>query len=310
MKTLWSISTWSILLLASTSFAIESEQITYYHNDALGSPIAATDSNGNLVWREEYSPFGSRLLRESRETDCESGNCIPVESIWDEKQWYTGKMEETRIGLQYFGARWYEPETGRFLSADPVNFNEQNIFTVNRYLYANNNPYKYVDPDGREATQVGFSIRLPKVLGLAQRALGRDIKVNGFDFGIAWSSPNAQGEGEYDIGIYLSSQLNGGGLDTGRLAMTYAVSVDDAATLQDLAGVGGSTSINLWSGGLDVSYSENGIEMTGLHIGPGIGVTAQAEATSLYTKKHGKVGWYKDRVPTDTTRRKTIPGDE
>jgi hypothetical protein len=39
---------------------------------------------------------------------------------------------------------------GRFLSVDPVQFREDNIFSFNRYAYANNNPYRYFDPDGRE----------------------------------------------------------------------------------------------------------------------------------------------------------------
>ena len=38
----------------------------------------------------------------------------------------------------------------RFLSVDPVGFKEGNPMSFNRYAYANNNPYKYVDPDGRE----------------------------------------------------------------------------------------------------------------------------------------------------------------
>ena len=141
----------SLIPLAGTSVAsvTEYEEIIYYHNDALGSPVVATDANGDVLWQEEYSPYGSRLLLESQESDCSSGTCIPVESAWDEKQWFTGKLEESRSGIQYFGARWYEPEIGRFLSVDPVQFREDNIFSFNRYAYANNNPYKYIDPDGR-----------------------------------------------------------------------------------------------------------------------------------------------------------------
>jgi hypothetical protein len=39
----------------------------------------------------------------------------------------------------------------RWLSVDPVGFKESNPASFNRYAYANNNPYKYVDPDGKEA---------------------------------------------------------------------------------------------------------------------------------------------------------------
>ncbi len=44
-------------------------------------------------------------------------------------------------------ARYYDPVIGRFYSNDPVGFRD--IHSFNRYAYANNNPYRYTDPDGR-----------------------------------------------------------------------------------------------------------------------------------------------------------------
>ncbi|MFC1685296.1 RHS repeat domain-containing protein [Pseudomonadota bacterium] len=119
-------------LLAGVASAVE--RVTYYHNDALGSPVAATDAQGNVLWREAYEPYGKRLLKE------DGGK---------EEVWYTGKQEETDFDVNYFGARWYEPSIGRFLSVDPVGVDPGNVHSFNRYAYANNNPYKFVDPDGR-----------------------------------------------------------------------------------------------------------------------------------------------------------------
>lgn len=119
-------------LVVSTTQAVET--ITYYHNDALGSPVAATDEAGNVKWREEYQPYGSRLLKQDGGTN---------------DTWFTGKQEDKSNGLSYFGARWYDPVVGRFTGIDPVGFQEGNTHSFNRYAYANNNPYKYVDPDGR-----------------------------------------------------------------------------------------------------------------------------------------------------------------
>ena len=135
-------------VLSGYSFA-QQEEITYYHYDALGSPVLATDEAGNVRWREAYSPFGSRLVEESRELDCTVTPCEPTNSPWENRLFYTGKYDEPEIGLIYFGARWYDPSLGRFLSVDPIEFYEGNIFSFNRYAYANNNPYSYVDPDGR-----------------------------------------------------------------------------------------------------------------------------------------------------------------
>lgn len=48
-------------------------------------------------------------------------------------------------------ARFYDPLVGRFLSTDPIHFADDNPFSFNRYSYANNNPYRFTDPDGRES---------------------------------------------------------------------------------------------------------------------------------------------------------------
>lgn len=47
--------------------------------------------------------------------------------------------------------RYYDPLSGRFLSVDPVASDLQNGWNFNRYNYANNNPYRFTDPDGRLA---------------------------------------------------------------------------------------------------------------------------------------------------------------
>jgi len=45
--------------------------------------------------------------------------------------------------------RYYDPAVGRFLSVDPETASSANGGNFNRYWYGNNNPYKFVDPDGR-----------------------------------------------------------------------------------------------------------------------------------------------------------------
>ena len=69
---------------------------------------------------------------------------------------YTGKPHDDVTGLTYMGARYYDPEVGRFMGMDPVGYQEDNPVSYNRYAYANNNPYKFVDPDGRAAIEAAF----------------------------------------------------------------------------------------------------------------------------------------------------------
>ena len=84
---------------------LATEQVYYYHNDHLGSPVAITDAFGNVVWRADYEPFGK--IASLTET-------TPVNV-----HRFIGKERDLETGLDYFGARYYDAGIGRFLSVDP-----------------------------------------------------------------------------------------------------------------------------------------------------------------------------------------------
>src|SRR5690606_34670187 len=52
-------------------------------------------------------------------------------------------------GLVYMQQRFFDPMIPRFLSVDPVAAYSKKGIIFNRYWYANNNPYRFNDPDGR-----------------------------------------------------------------------------------------------------------------------------------------------------------------
>ena len=112
-----------------------SVKITYIHNDALGTPVAGTDEQGNVKWRAHYQPYGEELLGERQLFGIRTG--------------YTGHRDDPETGLTYMGARYYSPALGRFMGVDPAGVDVSNIHSFNRYAYANNNPYRFIDPDGR-----------------------------------------------------------------------------------------------------------------------------------------------------------------
>ena len=58
--------------------------------------------------------------------------------------------------MTYMQQRYYDPSLGMFLSIDPVAANANTGANFNRYRYANNNPYKFTDPDGRESSCVSM----------------------------------------------------------------------------------------------------------------------------------------------------------
>ena len=66
------------------------------------------------------------------------------------KYLYTGQEFDSESELYYYNARYYNPLTGRFISLDPVLGETGSVLSRNGYIYANNNPLKYVDPSGEK----------------------------------------------------------------------------------------------------------------------------------------------------------------
>jgi RHS repeat-associated protein len=119
----------------------------YQHTDILGSPVAETDQAGNVIQRTEYAPFGNPLNR-------------AVSGVG-----YTGHVMDSATNLTYMQQRYYDPLVGRFLSTDPVQTDMNTGYMFNRYYYANNNPFKFVDPDGRQSARPD-DVRAPVSTGL------------------------------------------------------------------------------------------------------------------------------------------------
>ncbi|MCE5233126.1 MAG: polymorphic toxin type 44 domain-containing protein [Xanthomonadaceae bacterium] len=103
----------------------------YYHTDALRSAMVVTDANHNVVERTYYGPYGEVLNRSLRDGPG-----------------YAGHEEDAATGLDNMQQRYYDPGIGRFLSVDPVTATSAGG-NFNRYWYADDNPYRYTDPDGR-----------------------------------------------------------------------------------------------------------------------------------------------------------------
>lgn len=107
--------------------------LRYGLSDHLGSVIAETEETGNITSREEYYPYGG-----SAGADEESAETR------DRARRYSGK-ERDATGMMYYGWRYYQPEAGRWLSADPGGL----IDGVNLFRFAQNNPMNVIDTDGR-----------------------------------------------------------------------------------------------------------------------------------------------------------------
>ena len=205
-----------LLTLAVCSMgAAFAQTITYFHNDVAGTPLLATNAAGAVVWKENYLPYGYRQAAEP----ASSGN----------KLWFTGKPYDPDTQLSYMGARYYMPLLGRFTGIDPVGIVPEQPHSFNRYAYANNNPYKYVDPDGRQ-------VALAWKLGSLAVAIGTTLHI---------MSPEQRMQMARSASQFVSDALGrapnlvfneGGGGEDNAEGCIYCVSGDKTSSGKDYIG--------------------------------------------------------------------------
>ena len=114
----------------------------FYHRNHINSSSVITDANGNVTARMVYLPFG-----ELSQANSSGGDVVTSK--------FTGQEYDEELGLYYFGARYYDPAIGRFISADSIVPSASDAQTFNRYTYARDNPIVYVDPTGHFLDFIG-----------------------------------------------------------------------------------------------------------------------------------------------------------
>lgn len=154
---LFAAATWTHVSAMDVS---RDEYVVFYHHDVLGSPVVVTDEKSRVLWYEHTQSYGSSLGRVGGNGTAFSDQ-LAEEA--DSRIGYTGHLTDNVAGLTYMKARHYDPQIGRFYSQDPFGFKIQNPMLFNRYAYANSNPYKYIDPDGRVPVALGWFATPPGI---------------------------------------------------------------------------------------------------------------------------------------------------
>ncbi|HYE13723.1 MAG TPA: RHS repeat-associated core domain-containing protein, partial [Pyrinomonadaceae bacterium] len=136
----------------------------YLHKDHILSTLVQTDDAGRLVTSISYEPYG------------EIGAVEGADTL---QQKFTGKEWDDAAGLYYFGARYYDPFIGRFITPDdrlgaPLGRRD----ALNRYAYVINDPVNNFDPTGHSIFSDIISYAVDGLLivgGIAAMALGGPV---------------------------------------------------------------------------------------------------------------------------------------
>jgi|GEM_PF-3943519 len=121
----------------------------YIHADHLGSSDTITNDTGTVVQQSSFDAFGLRrnpndwsyglTAAQIAAPDPSNPTLSSLKGITD--RGYTNQEQLDSVGLVHMNGRVYDPQIGKFISADPVEGG-------NRYAYAYNNPLRYTDPSG------------------------------------------------------------------------------------------------------------------------------------------------------------------
>ena len=103
----------------------------YYHADGNGNITALVNTNGSVVARYNYDPYGNLLGM--------SGPLAEANSYR-----FSSKEFQANAGLYYYGFRFYEPNLQRWLNRDPM----EELGGINLYSFCANDTFAYVDIDG------------------------------------------------------------------------------------------------------------------------------------------------------------------
>lgn len=117
----------------------------YYLTNYRGDVLALVNEAGERVATYTYDAWGN-ILTQSDSKDDSIASINPYR--------YAGYRYDEETKLYYLLSRYYNPDTGEFLSLDLVRGDLTNPISLNRYKYANNNPVMLIDSDGTTAAAV------------------------------------------------------------------------------------------------------------------------------------------------------------
>jgi RHS repeat-associated protein len=198
--------------------ALTSSGTQFYLTDTLGSVVSTfsnTAGSAAILGNQVYDPYGTQGYN--------AGTMATAKG-------FTGQYADP-TGLDYYNARYYDPVTGRFLSAD---VKQDNLHGFDPYAYVQGNPETKNDPTGQDGCGFNIECRLQQVAGdIATKILSRAAFIQNIIDAISFDhASNVISQLITILGFGAGAKLLGVG---GALAITIAAYVNWFATVRVLS---------------------------------------------------------------------------
>lgn len=192
----------AVAVTAVSAAGVKAAPVThYFHTDHIGSIEATTNDAGALIERFSYDAWGARRNLD----DSPASVGVLSAAATDTDHGFTGHEMLDNVALIHMNGRIYDPQLGRFLSADPNIFYPENPQDFNRYSYVHNNPLSFTDPSGYASGDDGDASKLPG--GMLSGGT-----VNGSNGGGPKTGPQVPGQGSAVGGQQQNVSSNTGAL--------------------------------------------------------------------------------------------------
>jgi len=201
--------------------------VDYFVKDHLGSVRVIVDQAGTVREQNDYYPFGERCP--------ESTYAVSAVNRYK----FNGKEEQTvgDLGMLDYGARMYQAGIGRWFVPDPL---AEKYYSVSPYAYCNNNPIRFIDPDGMKIDTTMLSkdqmaiykkaadalVESSNLFATMYRSLEQSSEVYAIEFG----QTALDQSGSHVSGQFMSNK-NGGGTVMFLEGMSY---IGDEVLIEEL----------------------------------------------------------------------------
>ena len=221
----------------------------YHLKDHLGNVrVAFTPGATTLSQVNEYYPFGMLSSTNSGSTN---------------KYLYNGKELQDELDMDWYdyGARFYDPQIGRFTSIDP---HAEKYLFQGPFNYANDNPIRYVDINGKGVGDGGLLLSMITMI-VVKQAENKESAEKAAQIIKEMPKPTVKSKGEDVISIDLSTKVVAAPGVSGKVGITMALNEDKGLTYSlsatsNLANVGAKASITAYEGNDNKVKTETNID--------------------------------------------------